>query len=525
MCKVAIVDDDRIIRRGLKSVIPWEEYGFLFVGEANDGEEGLALIERERPHIVVSDIKMPFMDGLEMANMVKKKNWNTKIILLTGYEDFKYAHEAIKVKAFDYLLKPVETDHLLEKLNAARKEWEEENQKEKLIEKTIPYQHQLFLDKWCLNKISDEGINRKFNHLIQPSPNGYYYALLVRLDSLYDTENKRMFAKNELMNLSRQLLDTLSIKHEALYGDKEDVYLLTGLEANSSLEAELLIKTFSEELVTLVHASGQTTVTITIGKRTQHIYDLNHSLVEAQLAMDQRFRMGKNTTYSIDDIQLSSIKELIDYRHFEDELVQTIHLGLSGKVKDQFDKMRSFVLQVNKLSLEEISLLMLRINSLLFRDFSKWEHEWGKKKFIDTQKKIITLQTIEELFECMEELAVNLADYVRFQNMNLKETIVDKAIVCIREKYFLEDLSLQKVAAEVHVSPAYLSSLFKAKKGFNFSECVMETRMKAAMQLFRETDLKTYEISEKIGYSNPRYFSSCFKKYTGHTPAEYRKLT
>ncbi|MGE7602954.1 response regulator transcription factor [Peribacillus sp. NPDC097675] len=521
MCKVAIVDDDRIIRRGLKSVIPWEEYGFSFVGEAGDGEEGLALIEREQPHIVVSDIKMPFMDGLEMAKMVKKKAWNTKIILLTGYEDFKYAHEAIKVKAFDYLLKPVETVHLVEKLNAARKEWEEENQKETLLEKTIPYQHRLFLDNWCLNKISDEEINRKFNHLIHPSLTGYYYALYIQLDSQYDTDIMRLHAKNEVMKIIRKLLDTYSINHEALYGDKEDLYLLTGLDTNSPLEAELLIKNFSEELVAIVQTSGQTTVTITMGEGIQRIQDLHLSLLGAKSAMNQRFRMGKNTAYSINDIKLSSIEVLIDYRHFEDELVRSINLGLSGKAEDQFDRTKSLVLHNNKLSLEEISLLMLRINSLLFRDFNKWD----KQRFIHMQKKMITMQTIEELFDCMKVFAVDLADYVRLQNMNLKETIVDKAVACIREKYHMEDLSLQKVADEVHVSPAYLSSLFKAEKGFNFSECVMETRMKAAMQFFRETDLKTYEISDKIGYSNPRYFSSCFKKYTGHTPAEYRKLT
>lgn len=525
LCKVAIVDDDRIIRRGLKSVIPWEEYGFLFVGEASDGEEGLALIEREQPQIVVSDIKMPFMDGLEMANIVRKKEWKTKIILLTGYEDFKYAHEAIKVKAFDYLLKPVETTHLIEKLNAARKEWQEENQKEKLIDETVPYQHRLFLNKWRVNEISNDEIDGKFNQIILTPPNAHYYALYVRLDSLYETENNGVHAKNEITHLSSQLLSTHSIKHEVLYADQEDFCLLIALDSNSLLEAELLIKNLSEELVAIVQANGQTTITVTRGRVSQNIYDLRHSLLEAQAAMNQRFRKGKNTAYSIDDIKLSSIEEVIDYQGFENELFQTIQLGLSGKVTTLFDNMQNLVLQNNHLTLEEILLLMLRINSLLFRDCSKWEQDWDKKRFIDTQKKLIMMQTIEELFECMKGLAEDLSDYVRFQNINLKETIVDKAIICIRANYHVEDLSLQRVADVVHVSPAYLSSLFKAEKGFNFGECVLETRMKAAMQLFRETDLKTYEISEKIGYSNPRYFSSCFKKYTGHTPAEYKKLT
>ncbi|WP_121611299.1 response regulator transcription factor [Mesobacillus foraminis] len=368
MYKVVIVDDDRIIRKGLATVVPWEKHGFQLVGEAADGEQGLELIERENPHIVVSDIKMPFLDGLEMAKEIRKKNNRTKIILLTGYEDFKYAHEAIKVRAFDYLLKPVETESLLEKVKQASREWEDEYLREKQIS-----------------------------------------------------------------------------------------------EGSQAIEKEFLKK-------------------------------LSNPLSGA-----------------------------IEVPRFEEECIPLIKLGLSEKVSGYLENTQNNLMSKD-ISLEDVKLMAIGLMSLIIHESSKWAKTWDHSRFIDVQNEIMSMETITEIFETLEKMAVDLAAFVNGLNKNQKHSLVDKAIDYIKQNYHNEDLSLQTVAEKVHVSPAYLSNLFKVEKGFNFGEFLLETRMKAAMEIFRQRDFKTYEVAEQVGYANPQYFSSSFKKYTGYSPAEFKKL-
>ena len=136
--KVLIVDDDRIIRRGLVTTIPWEEHGFKLVGEAADGERALELIDIALPQIVISDIRMPFMDGLAMAEQAKQKHPDIRFIFLTGYEDFNYAKQALKLGAVDYLLKPVDRDVILEKAKKAAEDWEADQIKQEKLHTAQP---------------------------------------------------------------------------------------------------------------------------------------------------------------------------------------------------------------------------------------------------------------------------------------------------------------------------------------------------------------------------------------------------
>lgn len=367
MYKVVIVDDDRIIRKGLSSLIPWKEHGFELVGVAADGEKGLEIIEKENPQIVISDIQMPFMDGLEMTKEIKDFNPITKVILLTGYEDFKYAHEAIKLRAFDYLLKPVETSELVDKLKQASQEWEHDYQTE--------YR------------------NKESQHVTQQQ-------------------------------------------------------FLKGLSSNSKI-------------------------------------DVNRS--------------------------------------FDKDLVQFISLGLPEKVISHLEETKKR-LDSMSVSLQEIILLAIKGIHLIFHEAANFAKTWDAAKFNYLESRIMNRQTIDEVFKEVQTISLDLAVFVNKMNGNQKHSLVDKAIDFIRQNYYDTSLNLQRVADEVHVSSAYLSNLFKVEKGFNFGDVLLETRMKRAMELFRQTDLKSYEVAERIGYSNPQYFSISFKKYTGYSPAEFKKL-
>ena len=210
MNKVIIVEDDRIIRRSLCRA-PWKQHGFVLAGEAANGESALALIEKEQPQVVISDITMPFMNGLEMAKIIKKTSPHTKVIFLTGYEDFKYAQEAVKLKAFDYLLKPVKVENLIEKVENAAAESNREMKKEKRFVDSLPLLEQKFLRK--MTNIQDApstiDIEKELFELGVHLEGPYYSVMLINIAS--STEEKDDKLKQKLSEIVYDFLLTIKM--------------------------------------------------------------------------------------------------------------------------------------------------------------------------------------------------------------------------------------------------------------------------------------------------------------------------
>ncbi|WP_088042571.1 response regulator [Bacillus sp. EAC] len=525
MYKVAIVDDDRIIRKGLSSVIPWTEHGFELVGVGADGEQGLEIIKEHDPHIVISDIQMPFMDGLEMTKAIKEHNPKTKVILLTGYEDFKYAHEAIKLKAFDYLLKPVETSELIEKLKQASLELELELQKENHINESQNYLQQQFLKRLSLNDLTNEEIIKELS-IVGLEPSGTHIAALyVKMDQADFAHRTNMeTVKESIMEHCREILDLLKMEGCVLNAENEHFAVFL-------FGPDLLVDDFARsitnvtgEFLSTIQQKLHTTITITRGRVSEELVDLCCSYREALKAMDFRHLVGINQAYSIEEIELSHCEEVAEQLKIEEDLFRYITLGLPEKVSELLENARKELLINKRVSLQEMVLFAVRVISLLLYESTKIAKNWDFTKFENVETRVVKLQTLDEIFSELKVITIDLAEFVKRLNGNQKHSLVDKAIDFIRENYHVANLSLQTVAKEVHVSSAYLSNLFKVEKGINFGDVLLETRMKNAMELFQKSDLRTYEVAERVGYSNPQYFSSSFKKYTGYSPIEFKKL-
>lgn len=524
MYKVVIVDDDRIIRKGLSSLIPWAENGFELVGVAADGEKGLELIKANKPQIVISDIQMPFMNGLEMTKAIKELDFHTKVILLTGYEDFKYAHEAIKLKAFDYLLKPVETSELLGKLKQASSELAIEFEKEAQISDSQAYLQQLFLKKLCHSSLTTNELTKEFNVLgLQPS-GSFSTALYIKMDlvefgSLYTLETKAKLIEE---------CKSISVKSEwegYIFHAETEHFAIFLFDRENTIESyRQMVDRITQEIRLTIEASFRMTVTITAGRRYPNLNGIRCSYLEAKKAMEFRHVMGTNRAFSIEEIEETNTEELAIEKRLEEELLRYISLGLPEKVTQLLKELKKDIVSTKIIRLEEMILLAIRCIHLIIHDASTIAKTWDNTRFTQTESKLMRMQTIDEIFSEISSISIDVASFVKKLNGNQKHSLVDKAIGFIKENYFESTVNLQMVAEQVHVSSAYLSNLFKVEKGFNFGDFLLETRMKKAMEMFSTTDLKTYEVAEKVGYSNPQYFSSSFKKYTGYSPAEFKRL-
>ncbi|HZH58459.1 MAG TPA: response regulator, partial [Metabacillus sp.] len=289
MYKLIVVEDDRIIRRGICQSTLWEEHGFIVAGEAGDGEIALDLIKKEQPQVVISDINMPFMNGLEMGKKIREISPETRIIFLTGYEEFKYAHEAIKLKAFDYLLKPVDSEQLLNKVKEAAEDWEQETKKELRIIESLPYLQRKFFQK--LMKEGDQRIDVEkelvelgvelegpaFAAVLVYSPIGLHDECTIKMTEVAST----LFSRGNFMVMNI---------------DPNKYAILLSLEDENDVRKGKLAQELFDSYRDLEHS-----ITITLGRTYPNLFELGKSLLESHLAMDLRHIMGIGRVFSFED--------------------------------------------------------------------------------------------------------------------------------------------------------------------------------------------------------------------------------
>ena len=512
MYKVVVVEDDKIIRRGICQAIPWEQNGFVVAGEASDGELALELIEREQPHVVISDINMPFLNGLDMVRQLKDKTPDTRFIFLTGYEDFTYAQQAIQLKAFDYLLKPVDTSVLLQKAIEAAAEWEEAAEKEKRITSSMPILQQKFFRK-IENDDAELDIEKELADLKVELEGAFYSILLINYT--YVSEDHSLFLKEQLVQKASHYFGE-GKSHVLHVADNEYAILLSFDEGDR--QKNKFAEGLFNELI------NEETVTMTLGRTYANLFEISHSYIEARMAMDMRHIMGTGTLFSIEDTVAKSEKSNSQFQYLESKVAVQIKQGVPEKVQETLDQFIESVVENKSISLTDLKIFTLKYMTMLFFEIEKWNKE-EVKSFNSSEmfKEVMEMDTLADMMGVIRGLIQRWAELMYQKEDNDYKSHVDLAIQYMKENYGDSNLTLQKVAKLIHVSTPYLSNLFKLEKGFNFGDYLLELRMKKAMELLRVENLKNYEVAEQVGYSNPQYFSICFKKYTSYTPAEYKK--
>ncbi len=512
MYKVIVVEDDRIIRRGICQSIKWNEHGFIVAGEAGDGEMALGLIEKEQPQVVISDINMPFMDGLEMGKKIREISPETRIIFLTGFEDFKYAHQAVKLKAYDYLLKPVDSDQLLSKAKEAAADWEQETKKEKRIIESLPYLQQKFFQELMKEGVQRMDVEKELAELGVELEGPEFAAVLVHSPIGFQDECKRKLTEVASSFFLQSDFIVMNI-------DPNEYAILLSLEGENDVRKGQMAQELFHSYNVLEHS-----VTITLGRTYPNLFELGKSLLESRLAMDLRHIMGTGRIFSFEDT-VSSKEETEDrLKELESELEIQIKLGIPEKVRETLNQLNKAILEKKSVPLTDLKILALKFSTMLFFEVEKWKkEEINSFNSSDVYQDIIKMETLSKMIEILNRLIQQWCDEMYKKEDKNHFSHVDQAIMYIKDHFHDSTLTLKKVAEFIHVSTPYLSNLFKLEKGFNFGDFLLELRMKKAMEELREGDRKTYEVCEKVGYNNPQYFSICFKKFTGYTPAEYKK--
>jgi two-component system response regulator YesN len=529
MCRLVIIDDDTIIRKGLCKNIPWEEHGFELMGTANDGEAGLRLINATRPEVIISDIKMPFMDGLEMTRRVLAKDLEVRIILLTAYEEFEYAKQALELKVFDYVLKPVDLEQLLQVAKRAAGELTNYQKMKWQIRESRPLLLQRFYTRLLTGKYLGESEIMSEAGILEIGPlKSSFLVVLLKIDEydnscLYQDENGPEDLKIQLCAWCDKQLASADAIILDLGGDE------LVLVINSEASPGALLQTTFEQCNGLrlrVAEQFETTITVGVGEVQDGLTGVAVSYAKAKETIKFRHMLGKNQVLISGNLKMPVSGVALERLRFQDDLGEKVKQGLLKDALAVMDRVEKYLLGLPFVSLSEVRLvaaeLIIELRKAMESDTSNL-FELKEGFFLETGGELFKLTTISEIFDCLRQLTRELVNTVNSRRRNRFDGMIEKAVRYIEEHFDREELSLAEVAREIHVSPIYLSIVFKKERHVNFIDFVTDLRLKTAMNLLRATDLKAYEVAERVGYGNSHYFSVCFKKHVGCSPSEFKK--
>ena len=534
--KVFLVEDEMVIRRGIKNSIDWEKEGYIFCGEASDGELAYPMIIKEKPDILITDIRMPFMDGLELCKLVKKELPNIKILILSGYDEFDYAKEAIRLGVTEYLLKPISSGKLLEALNGVSESIRREKEDKDLVRKYMEemrenteHEKQKFFEQMIAGNLSMADALETGKKYEMSLSAGMYNLLLFRFT--LGEENRK---SGELLGEAEYAIEKLTERLEYVFEFQRGVegwaFLLM---ADNEEQMSERVKELSKDLEEIMKNYSTIAYFGGIGQPVARLRELEESFREAERALAARFTMELNRIISVDDIRMAQNVDTLDDIEItsfgEIEKTRTmLEKFLNNGVEDEIDE---FVdVYINELPEENLKSVLMRqyiimdAYIVMMSFCEKIEGIEGKmqaqsEELKNSMKTIQTLEEIKNYIRMLLKKIIGVRDTISGRRYS---DIIEIAKDQIRKTYLSDEISLNTIAAEVGMSPSYFSSIFSKEMGKTFVEYLTEIRMDRAKELLMCSSMKTSEIGYEVGYKDPHYFSYIFKKTQNCTPKEFR---
>lgn len=527
---ILFIDDEELIRESFLKLVNWNRYSFDVVGVFKNGESAWDYLSDHPVDILVTDINMPFMDGIELLKNIRKENIRTRVLFLTGYEYFEYAHKALQLQAFDFLLKPVTTETLLHAVERAAFDIEKEEEAEKAADKSLELSRSNFVNRLLYGKIQKENIKREAAEVQISEAAGGYLVMMAVVDVL---EGQKV-AEGEIGEQKRQLQEKIFGKKQEVeesVGKNFELYFARGLSPNIHMllvseERDLLTSDFvqiwTDSLLKIAEEHEKYyRLTLAVGRQQRQIEQVPESFQRVRYAADNRHILkgkGAKVVYASDSVPEPSKEEKVILP--TDTFLHHIRMGMVEQVEQDIRKIYEPFHRRGYISLASAKMVTIELAITAFKgEMTSRDESVSYLYYLNHIQQLNTLEEMEEDIACF---AVRIARK-RKENGNHKKKIAEQALEYIRQNYAKEDLSLNDIAKYLNISVPYLAVLFKQETKQNFGAHLLESRMEAAKELLRTTSCSVSEIAEKVGYGSSQYFAVCFKKYTGVSPGAYRK--
>lgn len=530
---VILVDDEEEVRQAIIRKLDWETVGFEVVGYADNGEDALEIAERLRPDVIMTDIKMPFMDGLTLAKKVKQISKDIKIVIFSGFDEFEYAKEAIKLEVEEYILKPINSSELQsvfmrikEKLDAEIGTKRDIDLLKKYYLESLPIMREQFMIGLLEGRLSQNRVvdMMKTYGLDLTSP--YYMVGIIH------TDNFNVLGRHDDNTVPPAELATLSLKQIV----DETLETCCRFKSCIYLESVVVIAMFDDgkQSNDFIHTMDQlcksayrfleSNTSAGIGFLCNDVINLSHSYQGAKDAIEYRVLFEPNQAIYIQDIESQINHQSTWDSQYTENILYEIKLGEEAGLDKAIDELIQYIkksaisIQLYQISLIEMIMEIFKLARAYQLDMNQ---VFGSD--FNINNKIYQMDSLKSFKQWLQDICKKARNSIRRERTNTAKLLVEKAIKYIEENYHDSELSVDALCQHLNVSATYFSTLFKKETGINFINYLTNVRMEKALQMLNTTEEKTYNIAEKVGYTEPNYFSYVFKKHYGISPSNYRK--
>lgn len=537
MYKVILVDDEILVRQAIGENIDWSSLGYELVTDCQNGKEAIEYLQDNPVDLVLTDINMPYVDGLELSKYIHENYPGTIVVIFSGYSEFDYAKKAIQYNVAEYLLKPVTPRELITVLGDLKTKLDEkqsdERKRKKLEEVYTSYtrnESAIIANELsglvqgtqepaiCIHNLEKHGIQ-----LV----GAYFRVVVMDIDVFSNGIKYNVYEKKEsaLMsfvvgNISEEIVSREQCG--VVYRDNVGRVCIL-FYTNKPREFGMKIPEIIEEIRVNIYDSMKLTISVGVGGYVQEIDRLFESYEDASLMKKYQFVKGENSYFDYEKVKadLDNTVDISDY-------LKMISGALISEEENEFPVLCQEIKEkIGKLYIDENKAVSYLYQIVMQIYTMKLELSGESEK--DIRNREMVMGRISEAYSLEKAMAI-IVDYgeeileqlIAMRNPSGKKQAL-LALTYINEHFSDKDLGLSTICSYLGISTSHFSNIYKEVTGETFMESLTRVRMEKAKQLLIETNLKNYEIADRVGFSDPHYFSIAFKKATGKTPKEYTK--
>ena len=535
MLKVMIIDDEFYFREALKVSIPWNELGFHICAEAKNGKDALEKAVKLNPDIMIVDINMPIMDGLEFVRNVNEKGIGSKIIILTGHSEFNYARQAVQLGVNNYILKPVDDDELIKSLIETKEIIEKEasikieaDRLRQQLKDSLP----LLKDK-LLNELLQGGFIRgkhetmkKMEYLNVNICSKYYQVVTIEMEyeesSGWNNEDKQLW-KFAVSNISGEVLAEQYV-FDMCYDTEDRICIILGTEEmDHKSDISPLLHNRLELIRNVVQKHLGFTVSIGVGNIKNGLFDIHASYKESIVALKNKLTVGKNKIIPYSTVSDSIIKGNLFTGEHRSQLLMNLRTAdereVQRLIRQIFIEMRSDNIHHEILFVVCIELVAVCLEYIVEAGLSLKDILPGNSLNIIEQ--LQSKGSIDEMESWIEEIYRHTMELSKRNRSSKVSKLIDEVKKYIGDNYTNDDLNIDEIARKLFVNYAHLCFIFKRDTGVTINEYLTELRIKKAKELFDRGNTLVLDVASKVGYADANYFGKCFKKFYGLAPSKY----
>jgi two-component system, response regulator YesN len=515
MYGIIIVDDELFVRKGLIEMIDWENSGFKVIDEADNGDDALNLIRRKRPHLVITDIRMPGLDGIGLIQAVREEQLETEFIIISGYNDFSYAQQAVRYGVLDYVLKPVNENEIEKALHKFRDKFSSQKQ---LRDRLITHEGEKLIEMLIRGEVMDSALEEWEKQWVDAGAKEFSYVLL-EINNVFPWSERSIPAKAEVRAAIQQVIQQLCSETPVVYQHRRAFgYIVPDLYLKEHTGD---IRSFMADVLYLLNKIIPFEIRAYVGRTVSSFMLLKHSYSSVKETVQYKYFRHNQQILLHSDIAAIPL----NYIHISNQVHQTIIEAIEENNKNELLSAigRMFAEFEEKIiSQEAIKAAIIQCVHSVLNTIRGLE---GDEKQLASLVPIMNWQdhniTYSELRALFEAFALESAEFIQRLYPNCGNGGIYK-IKCYVDKNFHENLSLKSISNQFYMNSAYLGQLFRKHFGMYFNDYLLQLRITEAKKLLRQTDLRIYEIAEQVGFKNADYFVTQFEKLEQMTPTEYR---